>query len=197
LIAVKVTETESTQRVPMLPLPVVLFVSDAVALVKSGKTLDELPDSLPDVYANYLRRINPKLPGVENRMADDLMLRAAKSLARLALGSDYIPKEFGSEPAREWLTNEVSVIPEGIDPLRRLEDNGVLLSKTIGATTFLQFALDPVAEYLAAEAHFDRCSGQDACLERLLSASSRAPGFNNALLQTVKARKMVDLEKQN
>lgn len=52
LIVVKVAETDNTKGIPMLPLPVVSFVSDAVASVKGGKTLDELPDSLPDVHAN-------------------------------------------------------------------------------------------------------------------------------------------------
>jgi hypothetical protein len=67
LIVIKAGEVDKKKEIPILPLPVVLFVSDAVALVKNGKSLDELPNSLPDVYANYLRRINPKVDGICER----------------------------------------------------------------------------------------------------------------------------------
>jgi hypothetical protein len=67
--------------------------------LKAGRGLSELPTSLPDVYAHYLKSVNPKTPGVENGLPDDYMLRAAKMLAKLALGSDYIPK---GVHARSW-----------------------------------------------------------------------------------------------
>jgi hypothetical protein len=121
------------------------------------------------------------------------MFQTAKALARLSLGGDYIPKEFTHERAQEWLKSEVSDIPAEVDPLQRLADNGVLLSKSIGATTFLRFCLDPVAEILAAEAHFDRCSGEDRCLRHLLSDSKRAAGFHNALLMTIQVRRRVGI----
>jgi hypothetical protein len=65
----------------------------------------------------------------------------------------------------------------------------VLLSKEVGATTFLRFALDPVAEFLAAEAHFDHCEGKDDCLQKLLEDSKNAQGFHNALVLTIQARR--------
>lgn len=70
--------------------------------------------------------------------------------------------------------------------------------KTVGGGRQRHYpALDSVAEYLAAEALFDQCSGQNTCIEQLLLGSSHAPGFNYALLQTVKARRTVGLEEQN
>jgi hypothetical protein len=65
LITVRTGIGENSREIPMLPLPVVLFISDAVSLVKQGRSLEDLPKSLPDVYAKYLRRINPKVPGIE------------------------------------------------------------------------------------------------------------------------------------
>jgi photosystem II stability/assembly factor-like uncharacterized protein/RecA/RadA recombinase len=192
LIVVKTAEEDETENIPMLPLLVVLFVSNAFAVAKNGKSMDGLPNSLPDVYADYLRRINPKVHGMENGISDELMLQTAKTLARLSLGDDYIPREFTHERARQSLKSEVSDIPAGIDPLRRLSDNGVLVSKAIGASTFLRFALDPVAEFLAAEAYFDQCAGEKARLRKLLTDSQRAHGFHNALLQTVQARRMLE-----
>ena len=188
LIAVSVGPRGREKEIPMLPLPVVLFVSDAVALAKNRRSLDELPNSLPDVYARYLRRINPKTPGIGNSMSDGEMFRTAKALAKLALGADYIPKEFTDDRGRERIKVAVPELPSGIDPQNRLIANGVLISKDIGATTFLRFALDPVAEFLAAEAYFDECENEEARLHSLLSNSEKAPGFHSALLLTIQAR---------
>ena len=38
------------QEVPILPLPVRIFVDEAVRLVREGRSLDELPPSLPEAY---------------------------------------------------------------------------------------------------------------------------------------------------
>jgi hypothetical protein len=189
LISVKSRLGDGSKEIPMLPLPVVLFVSDAVALMKQRRSLDELPNSLPDVYANYLRRINPKVAGIENGMADEDMLRAAKALAKLALGTEYIPKEFTRDQGRQVLKTQVPDLPSAADPLKRLQANGVLISRDLGATTLLRFVFDPVAEFLAAEAYFDACEGQDDCLEKLFSSSKHAQGFQIALLLTVQARR--------
>ena len=142
LIEVRTTTGDGAKEVPILPLPVVLFVSDAVALVQQGRSLDELPQSLPDVYANYLRRINPKLPGMANCMGDEDMLRAAKALARLAVGTITFPKEFEHEDGLESLKTDAPNLHAAVS-LLRLVANGVLVSRE-GMTTFLRFALDPV-----------------------------------------------------
>jgi hypothetical protein len=188
LITVRSGVGDQAKEVPMLPLPVVLFVSDAIALLKSGGSLDELPDSLPGVYANYLKRVNPKNPGIDNRMDDEAMLRAAKALAKFALGGDYVPKEFARQRGLEWLRTEAPDLPAGSNALSRLSANGVLLSREVGATTIYRFALDPIAEFLAAEAHCDSCEGNISCLEKLNLDSERAAGFHNALLLTIQAR---------
>jgi hypothetical protein len=183
------TEDGAKKEVPMLPLPVVLFVSEAIALLEKGEGLEALPKSLPDVYANYLRRINPKVPGVENGVSDEDMFRATKILAELSLGSDCIPKEFARDRGLQRLKTGVPDSPVAIDPLCRLAANGVLLSHEDGATTFFRFILDQVAEFLAAEAHFDRCEGKVDCLEKLLKDSENTQGFHNALLLTIQARR--------
>src|SRR5208283_3463085 len=121
--------------------------------------------------------------------SDEDLLRAAKALARLAVGSDHIPKEFTRADGLKCLKTDAPDLPAGVDPLRRLVDNGVLLSREIGATTSLRFALDPVAEFLAAEAHFDKCEGEESCLEKLLADSRNAQGFHNAVLLTMQARR--------
>jgi hypothetical protein len=81
-------------EVPILPLPVRIFVDEAVRLVREGRSLDELPPSLPEAYFRYLEQINPKTVGARNAMTDEAMLKASKLLGKLATESDFIPKEF-------------------------------------------------------------------------------------------------------
>ena len=188
LITVRIGKGDKLDEIPVLPLPVVLFVSSAIRLMKEKRNLDEIPNSLPAVYADYLRRLNPKIGGTPNSMTDEDMLAVAKVLAKLAVGNDYIPREFTREHGFERLRCEVSGLPKEVDPLKRLTDNGVLLFNWRGATAVYRFALDPVAEFLAAEAHFDNCAGKMTDLEELLKKSIAAQGFYNALLLTIQAR---------
>jgi photosystem II stability/assembly factor-like uncharacterized protein len=187
LIAVKANGQDAIEEIPILPLPVVLFVAEAVALAKRGRDLAELSKSLPDVYSNYMRRINPKTPGSDDFMTDDDVLTAAKVLAKLALRDDYFSKDFTRDKGNDALKLALNVLP-GVDPLRRLEANGVLLSRRLGATTFLRFSLDPVAEFLAAEAYIEDCEGKSDKLEELSEKASSAKGFHDALLLTLQAR---------
>jgi hypothetical protein len=187
LIAVKANGQDAIEEIPILPLPVVLFVAEAVALAKRGRDLAELSKSLPDVYSNYMRRINPKTPGSDDFMTDDDVLTAAKVLAKLALRDDYFSKDFTRDKGNDALKVVLNVL-SGVDPLRRLEANGVLLSRRLGATTFLRFSLDPVAEFLAAEAFIEDCEGKSDKLEELSEKASSAKGFHDALLLTLQAR---------
>ena len=95
-------ETETSYG-KIIPLPVRLFVEEAVRLLYLGQSLDELPVSLPGVYMRYLERVNPKDPTGTNFMTDEEFLRAAMVLAKLALGENYVPKEFFKDDAREAL----------------------------------------------------------------------------------------------
>jgi hypothetical protein len=77
-----------------VPLPVRLFVEQAVRLLRGGKRLDDLPLSLPDVYFRHLRGVNPEDPSAQHFLDGDRMLKVAKLLGKVAVGVDYIPKEF-------------------------------------------------------------------------------------------------------
>ena len=167
LITVRIGAGDHVREIPVLPLPVILFVSSAIDLITSMRSLDEVPKSLPSIYSDYLRRINPKTTGVANAMSDADMLEAAKALAKFAIGSNYIPKEFTREQGTECVRSKVPVLAPQIDALQRLTDNGVLMFKWLGATATYRFALDPVAEFLAVEAHFDACDNDRSCLRKL------------------------------
>ena len=188
LITVRIGAGNRVREIPVLPLPVILFVSSAIDLITNMRSLDEVPKSLPNIYTDYLRRVNPKTLGVANAMGDEDMLAVAKALAKIAIGSNYIPKEFTREQATECIRTNLPTLPQQIDPLQRLIGNGVLMFKWVGAKAIYRFALDPVAEFLAAETYFDGCDSNSSCLENLLESSNRAQGFHNALLLTIQAR---------
>ena len=188
LIAVRIGPGDPAREIPVLPLPVILFVTSAIDLITNMRSLDEVPKSLPNIYTDYLRRINPKTAGVANAMSDVDMLAAVKALAKFAVGSNHIPKEFNGQQATECIRSKVPALPQQIDPLAKLTDNGVLMFKWLGATPTYRFALDPIAEFLAAEAHFDECGNDPSCLKNLLEKCEHAPGFYNAMLLTIQAR---------
>ena len=77
---------------PILPLPVRLFVEEAKRIIHAGRTLDQLPQSIPEVYSRYLEQVNPEEPSASNFMTPTEMVRAAATLAKLALAGDLFPK---------------------------------------------------------------------------------------------------------
>lgn len=169
------------QDVPILPLPVKIFVDNAIVLIRQGRFPKDLPSTLPDVYFRYLEQINPKSPAISHAMTDEEMLRAAKLLGKLALEHDFIPKEFSKEIARERLRAAGWTNPEKLDPIQRLLDNGVIIEKkAVLAIHRMRFALDPIAEFLAAAAWTEECSNNQLWND-LEQRSIAAPGFHTAL----------------
>jgi len=140
------------REVPLTPLLVRLYVDKAVALAQTGEPLEKLPVSIPDVYFDFLRSVNPQGPGVANALSNEQMLRAAEVLGKLALEPDFVPKELARSVARERLVAHGWDEPEKLDPLQRLLDNGILLQREAGIEELLRFVLDPIAEMLAAMA---------------------------------------------
>jgi photosystem II stability/assembly factor-like uncharacterized protein len=172
-------------EIPILPLTVRVFVDEAVRLIREGRPLDELPRSLPEAYFRSLEKVNPKTPGAKNAMTDEAMLRAAKLLGKLATGSDFIPKEFSMQSARESLRAAGWTDPEKLDPVQRLIDNGVLVEKKRGGFHVLRFELDPIAEFLSAAAWAEQCGSRISDWQDLKKRSASAPGFQIALRLTL------------
>lgn len=67
-------------------------------------------------------------------------------------------------------------------------DNQVLEQRDIGGTTLVAFALDPIAEYVAAFAHAEGCGADPMCWQalrtRVTTRGEDAAGFNEALRVT-------------
>jgi hypothetical protein len=168
------------QELPVRPLLVKLFIEQAV---KSG--VSGLPNSIPDIYFEYLRGVNPQGAGVLNGMKHDDMLKAATALARVSLANDFVPKEFSRAAALGLLADQGWKDPTKLDPIQRLIDNGVLAQKNMGTDTLLRFLLDPIGEMLAAESFAKECGNDPtrwASLRHAIDAhKDRAQGLLTAL----------------
>lgn len=169
------------EEIPLTPLLARLYVDKAVERAKAGASLDDLPQSIPDVYFDYLRSVNP--PG---GMSDPDMLNAAEVLAELALEKGFVPHEIVRSEAQKALAAAGWKEPGEPDSiLRRLRDNGVLLETSVGTEVLLRFALDPIAEFLAASAHAKRCGESLSAWKTLVlkidQAGEQAAGFRLAL----------------
>jgi hypothetical protein len=125
--------------------------------------------------------VNPQDTTLLHFVDDDRMLKVAKILAKTALGSDYIPKEFNRSEAVAALLAVSEPVTAGCDPIKRLALNGVLIEKPGGLNVRLRFAFDPIAEILAAVAHGEDCGRDLEKWDRLELESRIAPGFEAAL----------------
>jgi hypothetical protein len=161
---------------PILPLPVRLFVEEAKRIIHAGLPLDAMPLSVPEVYSRYLEQVNPEEPSLPNFMAPTEMLRAATILAKLALSSNFIPKEFDAVAAATELRKGGWTDPQKLDPVRRLVDNGILVERGPLVSRRLRFALDPIADSLAAIAHVRECGIDTACLDSLRAECGQCSG---------------------
>ena len=160
--------------------------SDSLSKNRSGSSIWADPwmnclSLLPDVYLRYVERVNPEDPTVKNFMTNEDLLRAAMAIAKLALGDDFIPKEFFKDDARETLKQNGWTDQTKTDPLQRLVDNGILLEKIVVGHPRMRFVLDPVAENLAASAYVRQCKGNVQCLDELTSKASVSAGFQSAV----------------
>lgn len=170
-----------------MPLPVRLFVEQALRLIREGKGLGDMPLSLPEIFADHLRQVNPNDPKVERYLEMNRMLKVAKVVAKLSLGSDLVPKEVTRNALEAALKDAGETVRDSCDPLKRLVLNGVLTERTQGTALLYRFALDPMAEYIGAEAIADDCGADHERWKNVLEVSNGAPGFQTALRLTRQA----------
>ncbi len=139
----------SGRTLNVTPLLVTLFVDSALARSRAHRSLEELPTSVPEVYLDYLRRLNPKQGGIPHAIDDQTILDAARIMARTRLAENFVPGDVRRDAVEAALAEKGL----GFEPrqlIDRLIGNGVVEQFEMGAIALLRFALDPVAEYLAA-----------------------------------------------
>jgi hypothetical protein len=65
---------------------VTLFVESALRRTVDGRPLDDMPEEVPEIFVDYLRRLNAN-PNPDAPVSDDAFVRAAQTVAT-AIGTD-------------------------------------------------------------------------------------------------------------
>jgi hypothetical protein len=107
-----------------------------------------MPEAVPEIFVDYLRRLNVS-PHPDAPVSDDAFIRAAQTVATVSLGKNLVPQDFTPEEATEALKQETAAEQADV-LLKRLIASGVIERRTPGGHVILRFNLDPAAEYLAA-----------------------------------------------
>jgi hypothetical protein len=135
------------RKTPVTPLLVTLFVNSAVKRAADGQSFDDMPEAVPEVFVDYLRRVN--VGGLGGPLPDDLFIRAAQTIASVSLGRNLIPQDFSPDAATEALAKN-GAKDQASSLIDRLIATGVVERRTPGGYVVLRFNLDPATEYLAA-----------------------------------------------
>jgi len=137
------------QQAPVTPLLVTLFVNSAVDRASEGGSFDDMPDAVPEVFVDYLRRLNSGGMQSASGVSDDAFIRSAQILADVSLGRNLVPQDFPQQEALDALgkgeTGQQAVILAD-----RLVATGLIERRAPGGIPMLRFSLDPAAEYFAA-----------------------------------------------
>ncbi len=133
---------------PVTPLLVTLFVDSAVRRTAAGQSLDGMPHAVPEIFVDYLRRVNAGRPG-EAGVTEDSFIAAAQCLAAVSLGFKFVPGDFMRADAVAAL-KAAGFSDSAAALLDRLVAGGVIERRPLGGVPALRFSLDPGAEYLAA-----------------------------------------------
>lgn len=133
--------------VDVTPLLTTLFV-ESVGARKPTSNLNELPINVPEVYMDYLRRLNPTEPETPSRVEHGHLQEGSMIVAQASLAGNFIPTDFARKEALARL--EAVGFTSAATLIERLILNGVLRERSVAALSILRFQLDPVAEYLAA-----------------------------------------------
>jgi hypothetical protein len=89
---------------------------DAVASVVFGEgpgstrpilPLEGMPQEVPEVFVDYLRRLNAS-PHPDAPVSDDAFIRAAQTVATVSLGKNLVPQDFTPEEATEALKRDAA-----------------------------------------------------------------------------------------
>jgi len=143
-----IAETGGIQT-PVTPLLVTLFVQSARARARSGITLDTMPQDVPEIFIDYLRRVDAARRDGAAVVGEDPFVTAAQILAETSLGTNLVPGDVTPDEAVQALAKAGFADDAGA-LLDRLVFGGIIEKREPGGIAILRFGLDPVAEYLAA-----------------------------------------------
>ncbi|MBZ9744301.1 hypothetical protein LB516_03460 [Mesorhizobium sp. CO1-1-7] len=165
-----------TKALKVTPLLITLFVDAAVARVADSGNIESLPVNVPEVYLDYLDRLNP-VATMPARADRDVLDQAAFILAKCSLETKFVPGDFLREAALVALTS--ADLPHSC--IDTLIVNGVILAHEAASVGFLRFQLDPIAEYLAAIAVCRDCGSSAALWGKLFDTLGGVKGYPGSI----------------
>lgn len=165
------------RRTPVTPLLVRLLVESAVAQAVEGKSFEDMPDAVPEVFVDYLRRLNSGGAQASSAVRDDVFIQAAQIVAGVSLGPNLVPQDFSLQQAMDALSKGAP--GEQTQALmNRLVATGLIERRTPGGIPMLRFGLDPAAEYLAAiRTVFELKTAGQAGWQKYLAELARRKGY--------------------
>jgi hypothetical protein len=172
---------------PVTPILVRIVITNLIenystGIKDTGELIDKIPATIPQVYFDYLKLVNPGNTSLKNYLSEENMLRIVTLMGKLSLGESFVPHDFSLDDAR----NEIrKILPDlTVDPVQRLIDNNILTKKAMLDSFFLRFNLDPLAEYAGATWYARECvnkEGQQVFIEKIISQlDENAKGFKLA-----------------
>jgi hypothetical protein len=175
-------------RAPVTPLLVSLFIDSALRRVSEGWSLDSMPEDVPEVFIDYLRRLNSSQPKQAGFISDEMFIRAAQIVASVSVGKNLVPQDFSPSAAAEALAHgKIEIDVSAL--IDRLISSGLVERRMPGGHVVLRFSLDPVAEYLAAihkllemkENSFDEWKNYISSIEGMKGYPKAIDGYLTAL----------------
>ena len=158
------------------PLMVTLFIESAISRIFQRSSLEDMPNQVPEVFVDYIRRLNPATGNPEELVDQGELVLVARSLAVASLGKSLVPSDFGLEDGQLAAAERVSRERAG-----RLVGHmiaiGVLERREYAGIPLLRFALDPVADYLAAIEKIDRLRSDREAWLGFLKSVPDTPGY--------------------
>jgi hypothetical protein len=131
-------------------LLVTLFVDSALRHTADGLSFADMPEAVPEIFVDYVRRLNSGGARPDVPFSDDQFIQAAQTIALVSLGKNLIPQDFLPRDATEALKQDGLNDEQASSLLNRLVASGIIERRMPGGVVVLRFNLDPAAEYLAA-----------------------------------------------
>ena len=145
--------------------------------------LTEYEPTRPGLY-HPVKSLNPKAAVLAKIPIQDKSLQSAKILSQLAVGDEFIPKDFSEDAAYRAMSHAGWTISESSEAICFLRDNGIISQQRVGSSSRLRFRLDSVAEKLAALAYIE-ANEQDSGFWSDVRESAKSERFQK-ILQVVR-----------
>lgn len=202
--AAKIADLVESNRHYALVLPVLVRLIIDNALSKAGcyesvaALIEDTPAHIPQVYFDYLIRMNPTYSTASNFLHDYQVIEVAGLMAISALNERFEPGDFKEATIYGLLSKDPQY--NGIDVVQRFLDNDIITRRRSLGNFYLRFNLDPLAEYLGASRLYDeyqKAGRLDELMIKVTAAATWSPGFKMVFEQVKNYKTNNDASHEN